>query len=146
MSICIDYPSTDKVRFVDLEVDRDPEKPPYIYAIEVSNGRSTGHFLSFFVTGKTKEMRGWMFRISHDFGLDLSKHDPDACHLDGQNIDWPQDYFPGSRPFWGTTHYHIWFNRPPDYGLVKEIMENFQEGVSDKLRRIVIDQHRKEAA
>lgn len=105
-------PDTDKDRFVDLDARKNGA---LVHTVEVSDSRSTAHFITLFFKGRTPETDGFVFTT----GLrEDNHHDPEIYHRDEPKTRWVLETFPEKGPPW-TFHWHKRLNRPPTLADVR---------------------------
>jgi hypothetical protein len=118
----IEYPHTDKTRFVDNLIAQ--YEGPYIHTVEISDGRSNAHFITAFTTGRIPRLEA----------MELSPHDPGIYHRDDEGCFWVNRYFKrGLNKGW--THHHHWrLDESPTLEDVERVFEVLDDGIRAELK------------
>ena len=126
----IEYPHTDKVRFVDTALCAD--EPHMIHTVEVSDARSLAHFLSCYVTGLgDTELQELVPFTRH---IDLRDHNPAIFHRDDESALWVDRHFRKAvRRAW-TRHFHWRFTNAPTKDDVLAVLNELGSAVSGRIR------------
>ena len=91
--------ATDKIRFFDdaTEFNFDPNTP-FIHTIELSDDRSQGNFISFYITG----LSAWARDMVEKWKPRIHTHRGEFYHAEGQDRQWVIDHFGADKatPSW----------------------------------------------
>ena len=107
----------DKVRFVDLGIDKTRGKPPFVHSIEIGSD-----FVTFFVKTPSSAQSNWIDRLDMAF----ASHDNDRYHREDPNMEWVWASF-GETRF--RNHFHVLTREP------QKVIE--QLSISDEMKRLL---------
>ena len=130
--------STDKIRFHD-DITNFVFEPdtPFIHTIEISDERSDGHFISFYVTGLSR----WVRDLVGKWKPMVHNHDPKLYHRESKDMTWIIDHFGQEKatPSW-SEHYHFHFTKQPGHEEINNTFKIFGNAVSNSFKNEILDE------
>jgi len=102
---------------------------PFIYSVEISDSRSTGHFITLYVAGMSPALAplidGWK---KNDEGLKY--HNPELFHRDDKENSWIYKYFENKRVHGWNYHLHWQFDSQPGMAELKKVYAIIKDAIA----------------
>lgn len=121
-----------KRRFVDLEVNPDRHRRPFVHSVEISEGADQP-FLTFFLTGPSWQMQAWLDAT----GIETMDHDSDRYHADDRNLGWTRRHWPAEVSGRWHCHRHVALSSE-DREAVAPVLQAMGRGIGDTLCREIL--------
>lgn len=119
----IEHPHTDKVRFVDLGVETDPLAT--VHSVEVSDSRSTAHFVTAFTMGKRPGRAAAIIAANPE----RDQHNAEIYHRDDGGAFWVNRHWRKATSRGWTNHLHWTFDHAPTIQEITGVLVEFGDGV-----------------